>query len=269
MKYDFICVGGGHLSSYLARKLVNSGLSVLVVSDHSSSNFTNLVSYDFFLEQANEFESSQMLILSRFDLLAENLIERLTFRLQSSGIEKFGKITFISSVAVYPSSSNPVPESESNPQTEYGRSKLKIEKKLMANFGESLIVLRVSNLYGAPGVSKLESAIVAGIKNQTTLKLPTSTVIRDFVHVRDFSSFLSSQSLDLPPGIFNFASGNSISLVHFVNQWSHGFSLKFDLILADPEILESVISNQSFVAATSFSFTPLDVGISLSQKALN
>jgi hypothetical protein len=268
MRYDFICVGGGYLSTHLTGELLKSGASVLVVSDHSSLNFSDHVSYDYFLKQVNDFESSQMLILSRFDLLAENLTERLISRLRFSGIEKFGKITYISSVAVYPSSRQPAFESEPNPQTEYGRSKLEVENKLIAGVGDSVTVLRVSNLYGAPGVSKLESAIVASLKSKVQLRLPASAVIRDFVYVGDLVSFFSFHSLEFPPGTFNFASASSTSLAHFVNKWSLGFSLEFGLSLVDPVILESVISNLSFVTATNFRFTPLDIGISLSQKTL-
>jgi nucleoside-diphosphate-sugar epimerase len=185
-----------------------------------------------------------------------------------AGLAKFGKITYLSSVAVYPSSSRSISEFEANPLTEYGHSKLEIEKKLTANLGESLTVLRVSNLYGANQVSKLESGIVRCIRDTNILKLPLSNVVRDFVHVRDLVAYFLSLGLGLPSGVYNFASGQPTSLIQFVNEWSVGFSLKWEASFEDPLILDSVINNSKFENTTNFTFTTLDVGIPLSRKAL-
>lgn len=268
MKYDFIFLGGGNLSFYLTNEFLKSELNLLVVSDHSSSYSGNFTSYEYFLENVSEFECSQMVVMSRFDLLPNDLFERVISGLGYAGLVKFGRITYLSSVAVYPSSSRSISESQANPLTEYGQSKLKIEKKLRASLGESLVVLRVSNLYGANQVSKLESGIVRCIKDGSILNLPMSNVIRDFVHVRDLVTYFLSQGLETPSGVYNFASGKPTSLIHFVNEWALGSSLKWDAVLEDPLIIESVISNLKFEKTTNFAFTTLDVGIPLSRKAL-
>ena len=268
MKYDFICLGGGPVSDYLAIELSKSDLSFLVVSDYSSSHSKNHISYDFFLERYAHYECSQMLILSRFDLLPNSLCEGLMNVLSRSSDMKFGKLTYLSSVAVYPSASRPLSESMPNPQSEYGRSKLQVENRLIAILGDALTVLRVSNLYGALGVSKLESSIVQCLRNESPLRIPSSKVTRDFVHISDLLTFFLSQSSETPSGIFNFATGYATSLISFVNQWSFSYPLKLEESLGDPFILESLISNLKFKTETNFLFTTLDVGIPLSRKAL-
>jgi hypothetical protein len=268
MKYDFIFLGGGNLSFYLEKEFLKSDLSLLVVSDHSTSYSGNLISYKHFIENVSKFECSQMVVMSRFDQLPNDLFHRLMVSLGYAGLVKFGKITYLSSVAVYPSSSRSLSEFDENPVTEYGHFKLEIEERLAAILGESLTVLRVSNLYGANQVSKLESEIVRCIRNGNILKLPISNVVRDFVHVCDLVTYFISFGLGLPSGVYNFASGKPTSLIHFVNEWSRGFSLKLDSSSEDPLILDSVINNSKFENKTNFTFTTLDVGIPLSRKAL-
>lgn len=267
MKYDFVCLGGGPLSHYFTTMLSKSDLKFLVVSDYSNHQYDNRMSYDSFLDKLGDFECSQMVIFSRFDRLKDDVIMRLTNGFRSTDKLKFGKVTFLSSVAVYPSTNRSVSEAESNPHTAYGRSKVEIEKKLIASLGNSLTVLRIANLYGAAGISKLEFGIAQFLKDGTPLRLPKSKVTRDFVYIDDLWKFFFVHSLKFPSGIFNFASGQSTSIVDFVNKWTQGFTLNLESFLEDPVVLESVISNLKFKKATNFTFTTLDVGIPLSRKA--
>ena len=267
MKFDFVCLGGGPLSHFFTTKLSKSDLKFLVVSDHSIHKYDNQMSYDSFLDKLDDFHCSQMVIFSRFDRLNDDLIERLINGFRSTDKLKFGKVTFLSSVAVYPSTNRSISEAEANPQTAYGRSKIEIEKKLMASLGDSLTVLRVANLYGAAEISKLEVGIALFLKDGTPLRLPKSKVTRDFVYIDDLWTFFFAHSLKFPPGIFNFASGKSTSIIDFVNKWAQGFPLNLESSSEDPVILESVISNLKFKKATNFSFTTLDVGIPLSRQA--
>ena len=132
------------------------------------------------------------------------------------------KIVFASSASVYGEVENmPIKENhETKPSSFYGHTKLKCEKlaQKYVKEGTKIIGLRYFNVYGE-GQSNKNAGVITNflnrIKYNKNIYLDgTGYQTRDFIHVHDVvkSNFKAMTSC-IDQGIFNIASGKSISII--------------------------------------------------------
>ena len=140
----------------------------------------------------------------------ENNVKRLKFILSNTR----SKLIYASSVAIYGDLSE-IPHSPSdklNIINTYSKSKFECEKLVLQAGG---VVARLSNIYG-PGMSKKN--IISDILKQIKVKgigsinIIDGSPVRDMIHISDVTSCLLSMTKIQKKGIYNVATGTSISM---------------------------------------------------------
>ena len=169
----------------------------------SNSNTTTSLIY---LAENNE--------ISKADKLSSDYIENNVKRLKFIISNTRSKLIYASSVAIYGDLSE-VPHSPSeklNIINTYSKSKFECEKLVLQAGG---VVARISNIYG-PGMSKknIISDILKQIKVEEidSINIIDGSPIRDMIHISDVTSCLLSMTKIQKKGIYNIATGTSISM---------------------------------------------------------
>ena len=169
----------------------------------SNSNTTTSLLY---LAENNE--------ITKADKLSSDYIEDNVKRLKFIISNTRSKLIYASSVAIYGDLSE-VPHSPSeklNIINTYSKSKFECEKLVLQAGG---VVARLSNIYG-PGMSKKN--IISDILKQIKVKeidsinIIDGSPIRDMIHISDVTSCLLSMTKIQKEGIYNIATGTSISM---------------------------------------------------------
>lgn len=169
----------------------------------SNSNTTTSLIY---LAENNE--------ISKADKLSSDYIENNVKRLKFIISNTRSKLIYASSVAIYGDLSE-IPHSPSeklNINNTYSKSKFECEKLVLQAGG---VVARLSNIYG-PGMSKKN--IISDILKQIKVKgidsinIIDGSPIRDMIHISDVTSCLLSMTKIQKKGIYNIATGTSISM---------------------------------------------------------
>jgi len=169
----------------------------------SNSNTTTSLLY---LAENNE--------ITKADKLSSDYIEDNVKRLKFIISNTRSKLIYASSVAIYGDLSE-VPHSPSeklNIINTYSKSKFECEKLVLQAGG---VVARLSNIYG-PGMSKknIISDILKQIKVEEidSINIIDGSPIRDMIHISDVTSCLLSMTKIQKKGIYNIATGTSISM---------------------------------------------------------
>ena len=169
----------------------------------SNSNTTTSLLY---LAENNE--------ITKADKLSSDYIESNVKRLKFIISNTRSKLIYASSVAIYGDLSE-IPHSPSeklNIINTYSKSKFECEKLVLQAGG---VVARLSNIYG-PGMSKKN--IISDILKQIKVKgidsinIIDGSPIRDMIHISDVTSCLLSMTKIQKKGIYNIATGTSISM---------------------------------------------------------
>ena len=169
----------------------------------SNSNTTTSLLY---LAENNE--------ITKADKLSSDYIENNVKRLKFIISNTKSKLIYASSVAIYGDLSE-IPHSPSeklNINNTYSKSKFECEKLVLQAGG---VVARLSNIYG-PGMSKKN--IISDILKQIKVKgidsinIIDGSPIRDMIHISDVTSCLLSMTKIQKKGIYNIATGTSISM---------------------------------------------------------
>ena len=169
----------------------------------SNSNTTTSILY---LAENNEITEADKLSSDYID----NNVKRLKFIISNTR----SKLIYASSVAIYGDLSE-IPHSPSeklNTINTYSKSKFECEKLVLQSGG---VVARLSNIYG-PGMSKKN--IISDILKQIKVKgidsinIIDGSPIRDMIHISDVTSCLLSMTKIQKKGIYNIATGTSISM---------------------------------------------------------
>ena len=169
----------------------------------SNSNTTTSLLY---LAENNE--------ISKADKISSDYIENNVRRLKFIISNTRSKLIYASSVAIYGDLSE-IPHSPSdklNIINTYSKSKFECEKLVLQAGG---VVARLSNIYG-PGMSKKN--IISDILKQIKVKgigsinIIDGSPIRDMIHISDVTSCLLSMTKIQKKGIYNVATGTSISM---------------------------------------------------------
>lgn len=126
-----------------------------------------------------------------------------------------GRLVLLSSASVYGEAAIPTPETAPvAPVNAYGRMKLAVERGL-AGMVADCVVLRLSNAYGTPlDLARRRVAALlldAARTGQPFTTFGPGTSLRDYLHVDDLCRAVG-RALDGPPGVWNIASGEGVSL---------------------------------------------------------
>ena len=152
--------------------------------------------------------------ITKADKLSSDYIENNVKRLKFIISNTRSKLIYASSVAIYGDLSE-IPHSPSeklNIINTYSKSKFECEKLVLQAGG---VVARLSNIYG-PGMSKKN--IISDILKQIKVKgidsinIIDGSPIRDMIHISDVTSCLLSMTKIQKKGIYNIATGTSISM---------------------------------------------------------
>lgn len=240
-----ILVTGG--AGFIGRNLVNSFLKkheIRIYDDLSNSleqNITSLIErgadfvkgdvldYDTLVESCKEFDV--VIHLAAKSDVADSVIHpgittdvnvNGTINVLKSCIQnKIGKIIFASSAAVYGNcNDSPITEeSDTIPTSPYGQSKLAAEneiKKISKEFGVNYIILRMFNVYGKEQNRQYAGVITKFLKNITQNKeiiiYGDGKQTRDFISINDVIESFDCAVKSKNNGIYNIASGVSVSI---------------------------------------------------------
>lgn len=126
-----------------------------------------------------------------------------------SGVKRF---IFASSASVYGSNKELVDEdAELNPQSEYARSKIEVEKYLVEHKNLNPIIFRFGTLFGYSPKMRYDLAVNLMIKDAIVdgvIKVNGGEQSRPFLHVEDAAIEMLKSAGTLTTGIFNLATAN-------------------------------------------------------------
>jgi len=248
MKKSLVTGGAGFIGSHLVDKLVALGHEVVVIDNLSTGKKENvnvkarLIIKDIRDDLSDVFEkekfdcvfhlAAQMSLIKSFEKPKEvadtnilgslNLIENcIKFKVQ--------KFIFSSSGGALYSPKAELPcieESQIDPQSPYGLSKLTVENylKIMKEiFGLDFVSLRYANVYGprqdAKGEAGVVSIFINNILNKKDLTIfGDGEQTRDFVCVGDVADSNVIAVENELSGIFNVSSGKELSVNSLANK---------------------------------------------------
>ena len=150
---------------------------------------------------------------------------------------KIKKIIFASSAAVYGDCKNTITEkTNTNPQSPYGQSKLDAEKIIKNTCKENefeYIIFRMFNVYGK-GQNKQYAGVITKFlenikKNKSLVVYGDGTQTRDFISIDDIIEAFSLALVLNKNGIYNIASGKSISINELIQIIFNVFGEKVEI----------------------------------------
>jgi UDP-glucose 4-epimerase len=144
---------------------------------------------------------------------------------QLGALENVRRIVFTSSAAVYGEPEYlPIDVNHpTRPKSPYGLSKL-YEEQLLHQFSEeygySLVVLRLFNVYGEHQKKGLFGALIQAVRDGKTFTIyGDGNQVRDYIYVGDVANAILSFAKNKREGIFNVASGVGIT-VNQIIEWA-------------------------------------------------
>lgn len=244
--------GAGFIGSHIVDKLISKEIETYVIDDLSTGSLVNLQNHkhnkllhvivddakkiDHLLSDVTDIDvvfheaaiasvpksiSHPMLV---HDVNVNTTLEIMNFCVKQ-GIKR---LVFASTAAVYGTIKDKRASEEMicKPISPYGASKLSVENYLdayRASYGLETVALRYFNVYGPRQIMNDYSGVITVFTNQL-LRHETPTVhgdgqqTRDFVHVKDVAqaNLLAMESKNAVGGIFNVATGNSITVLRLL-----------------------------------------------------
>ncbi len=209
----------GFIGQYIEKYLKRKGLHYFSIRNRgtldeisSSLNSFNDMSKKYF--KASIIYLSENNDLSFAEDMGENYISDNLTRLKAITDNTSARIIYASSAGVYgdQSSYQHKPSENIKGFNIYSKSKLECESTVISNGG---VVARLANVYGIGMSSK---NVISDILNQVvcsnikSIQIKDGGPIRDFVHVKDVATCLVYMAKSNQTGIFNVASGESISI---------------------------------------------------------
>ena len=241
----FITGGAGFIGIHLCKKLLELNHSITVYDDFSNSSkddFVFLIKQKVALISGDILDYSKLLTsMKNHDAVIHMAAQisvsesiknpELTFDVNVNGTQNvlnsclknnIHKIIAISTAAVYKNSSTRTILDETSsvePLSPYGKSKLEMERKIIAFCSAHKIdasILRLFNVYGI-GQSLEYAGVITKFKehiqnNSSLIIFGDGTAIRDFVHVDDVTNAIILSISNSKNSTFNIASGISTSI---------------------------------------------------------
>lgn len=217
--------GSGDIGSVLVARLETSGCRYLAPSSKqvdltdasSTQTFFSSISEPFVLVFAafldrRQGDTEQVLKLNV--QMIENVVN----------FAKPSAVIFLSSMDVYGKNPKlPITESNTTDETSfYSKAKLLAESKLAKGFGGKvkLMVLRLPGVYGGRGPrnAALDRIITNGL-NEGQIEIGDGgSLLRDWIYAEELARFLIDSLVEPVNGLFNFATGESWTIDHYVSE---------------------------------------------------
>ena len=217
--------GSGDIGSVLVTRLKTSGCRYLAPSS-TQVNLTDASSTQTFFSAISE---PYVLVFAAFlDRRQGDTEQTLKLNLQMiENVVNFAKpsaVIFLSSMDVYGKNPKlPITESNTTDETSfYSQAKLFAESKLAESFGGKvkLMVLRLPGVYGGHGPrnAALDRIITKGINEGQIDIGDGGSLLRDWIYAEDLARFLIESIVKPIEGLFNFATGESWTINHYVSE---------------------------------------------------
>lgn len=244
--------GAGFIGSHIVDELISRGIETYVIDDLSTGSLENLKNHQqnnllhIFVNDIRKVEDllsditnidvvfHEAAIASvprsvREPMLVHDVNVNATLELMNFCIKKgIKRFVFASTAAVYGTIKDKRASEEivCRPISPYGASKLTIENYLdayRASYGLETVALRYFNVYGPRQTLNDYSGVITIFINKLLRReIPTvhgdGQQTRDFVHVKDIvqANLLAMESKNAVGGIFNVATGNSITILRLL-----------------------------------------------------
>ncbi len=133
---------------------------------------------------------------------------------------------FLSTRKVYKSKANISENSKLLPKSNYAKNKLKTERKLISNFKNNLIILRISNIIGDKNKVKTIHNTFIDVFFQNIQKgfiLENKNDFKDFISIEKFNEIIKNIINKNLRGIFNVSIGKKIYLNEII-KWLNKFN---------------------------------------------
>ena len=214
---DVVVTGAsGFLAARVLAALVARGERPLGISRKPPQ--VNLPEQAEFALTANYFdapECQRLIHLAQSPVadVADSDLAEEQLRLCRTLVRRCRRMIYASSSLVYGDTAGDPwsPDEDVTPVTPYAELKRECELMVLEHGG---VIVRLANVYG-PHMS--DGSVLADIRDQLghagPLRVRTLTPVRDFIHVDDAArGIVSASNLDVPSGIYNLGSGESLSI---------------------------------------------------------
>ena len=233
-------LGTGFIGQALAQFLHDNNFDILSLSrtkrDFPWRHITDLVS---FKEISHDLDSIIVASgLSRPNQGNLQLEEQSTLSLLSDfKINSSLQIFYLSSGSVYGECDNAKSESDlATPTTEYGETKLQIENRLLKNYGDQVLNLRIGNVLNFTNPYGIIAQVRKKLTENKTIHLnghPDST--RDYILIEDFCKVISTLLTSRFMGsVLNIGSGTSTNLRDIFQLIENNHKFKGEVLWAPP-----------------------------------
>ena len=264
----FITGGAGFIGIHLCKKLLELNHDVTVYDNFSNSsqeNFDSIIKQKVTLISGDILDISKLVTSMRNHEIVIHLAAQIsvsesiknpkfTFDVNVNGTKNvleaceknnISKIIASSTAAVYQNVSEKIILDESSvtkPSSPYGSSKLEMENMIndfTQTHNMNATILRLFNVYGmgqSPEYAGVIAKFLSDIKNCNPLTIfGDGSQTRDFVHVDDVVSAIIL-SINSPIfGLFNVATGNSVSVLDLANLLIKQSETKLDIVFQKPQ----------------------------------
>lgn len=213
-------------SSFLAKNFIkyySNNINFKLVSykfafKEEFKNYTHIISFTHLLKSSK----SILKVSENYDVkIAKKLIKE-----NSKAI-----FIFLSSRKVYKPKSNIFEHSEISPVDIYAKNKLKTEKQIKKIKNLKYLILRISNVIGAPMKrrNKIKNFIdnYALLRKKKLKKIVTNNNFKDFISTKQFSKMLYLLILKKSEGIYNVSLGKKIYVKEIIHLLDKKFYKKF------------------------------------------
>lgn len=177
----------------------------------------------------------------------------------------FTRVLCLSSVAVYGDIRDRFAseKDELNPLTEYGQNKEKIERFFVGLVPQSVLIMRISNLFGVPQLRPncfLDAYIYAVKEKNLFISQFDEDFRRDFISfeflIFSLSTILKKYRWDKKIDIFNICSGESISFGMIIEESRNlGFSPQIEYGSDHGNVASSCISAKKMIEQFSLQYS--------------
>lgn len=215
----------GFIGTHLIKKLLRTNFEICCVS-RQPINIRNSVTVKTYYD--TPVGDTLIHLAENSNRIKGNQTNHSTTILKHLSSKGFKRIIYLSSVAVYGDKSLKPhkPDEKVFPYDNYSKYKIACEKIIKEKNG---VVARLSNIYG-PGMSKdnVFSKIIRQVFPNKNIKIWSGRPIRDFLWVEDAAEALVKMALGSEIGIFNVASGRSVSIKELIRIIINAYGLKGD-----------------------------------------
>jgi nucleoside-diphosphate-sugar epimerase len=217
--------GSGFIGQYIEKYLKHKGLHYFLIQNRGTLDEIS-ASLSSFNNMSKKYLKASIIYLSEnsdisfAEDMGEDYISENITRLKAIADNTSASIIYASSAGVYgdQSSHQHKPSENITGFNIYSKSKLECESIVISNGG---VVARLANVYGIGMSSKnvisdiLNQVICSNIKS---IQIKDGAPVRDFIHVKDVARCLVYMAKSNQKGIFNVASGESISIKQLVKK---------------------------------------------------